>query len=103
EDGNRVDRVTGVQTCALPIFDAQTERRLQQQAVSRAATLPAEERRVALGPVEDLPERGDGALGGSRRGVGGEPHHLVLVLAGAQIGRAACGEGGGVVEQCETE
>src|SRR5437762_9393570 len=84
EDGIRDTSVTGVQTCALPIWG----RRLAAKGARRSDRLRARE--------SSLPGRCDGPAGrgsgcrGTGRGVRGP----VAVTERSQIGRASCREAG---------
>src|SRR5437016_1189715 len=90
EDGIRDWSVTGVQTCALPIFgEALFHLNLQRTILVRRATAFILH---ALGPAEFLEERPPGVIVRTR--IVRVPGSLVNVdrVAIAKIGRASCRE-----------
>src|SRR5207244_6086096 len=91
EDGIRADLVTGVQTCALPIFASLRTRFLARFALlGREVELLEAKRRIAGGVAVDIDAAGRLLVrtdAGTRAFAGGE-----VSLRPVQIGRASCRE-----------
>src|SRR5207244_9037687 len=89
EDGIRDDLVTGVQTCALPIFAGVDEvvRPVAAGDVDIADVVAIVNDRVRAGPR--LGRRRD-----ARHMIARVADHVELGVGGGEIGRASCREGG---------
>src|SRR5262249_56943229 len=91
EDGIRDWSVTGVQTCALPIYDA---------ALDHIVTIPPDE--VVTRPFEFSTQSETSVVNHGRHiviGYNTSANQVVQFFPGAEIGRASCrerGEGWGV-------
>src|SRR5207244_5390022 len=91
EDGIRDDLVTGVQTCALPIWDRDLQRRAVRDGASAregAAARSDQELCPAAGPAAEA----DGGVRAQHRRAGGDARDLPGGLHRRQIGRASCRE-----------
>src|SRR5207253_7810742 len=96
EDGIRDGHVTGVQTCALPIYVAEGDALLQLEAEPGGIDPPPEPR----GELVEQPARArvdSRAVAERAEGMEGGLAHLGV--PGAQIGRASCRERGRTPEQ----